>query len=229
MNDFFRFPHTPHLAWLGTGDPREDKIMSPREVTTMLTGEVRVEEKLDGANLGISMLREGEIRVQNRGGYLLDPFAGQFSRLKSWLAGHRYQIESGLDERCILFGEWCAARHSLDYDALPDWFLVFDVYDRDSGTFWGSERRNALAERLGLAVVPLMFRGRTTLAELRRLLATQKSRYRSGMMEGVVVRRETQEECLGRAKLVGADFTQSMGEHWRRRALQWNMLTQAAP
>ena len=31
-----------------------------------------------------------------------------------------------LGDRLILFGEWCAAQHSLDYETLPDWFLAFD-------------------------------------------------------------------------------------------------------
>ena len=34
--DFFRFPHTPHLAWLGEGSPRDDKVLSPNEVTGLL-------------------------------------------------------------------------------------------------------------------------------------------------------------------------------------------------
>jgi hypothetical protein len=36
FSDFFRFPHTPHLAWLGNGSPRDDKVLSPHEVTALL-------------------------------------------------------------------------------------------------------------------------------------------------------------------------------------------------
>ena len=64
---FFRFPHTPHLAWLGEGVPRDDKVLSPPEVAVLLGADVVVEEKLDGANLGISLSPEGEVRAQNRG------------------------------------------------------------------------------------------------------------------------------------------------------------------
>ena len=52
MTDFFRFPHTPHLAWLGQGAPRDDKVLTPAEARALLTDAVVVEEKLDGANLG---------------------------------------------------------------------------------------------------------------------------------------------------------------------------------
>ena len=36
-----------------------------------------------------------------------------------------------LSEKFILFGEWCYAQHSIFYDRLPDWFLGFDIYDKD--------------------------------------------------------------------------------------------------
>ncbi|HZS81079.1 MAG TPA: RNA ligase family protein, partial [Herbaspirillum sp.] len=138
MTDFFRFPHTPHLAWLGEGSPRDDKVMSLIEVAALLAGEVAVEEKLDGANIGLSLAPDGGLRVQNRGQYLAKPHAGQFIHLPAWLAQHGNALCSTLTPNIILFGEWCAARHSLDYAALPDWFLLFDVYERSAGRFWNS-------------------------------------------------------------------------------------------
>ncbi len=83
MSDFFRFPHTPHIDWLGEGMPRDDKVLNNAEVEAILAQPLRIEEKLDGANLGISMRASGELRAQNRGQYLLEPYAGQFSRLTS--------------------------------------------------------------------------------------------------------------------------------------------------
>jgi hypothetical protein len=133
MTDFFRFPHTPHLAWLGQGIPRDDKVLSRAEAQALLLGEVVVEEKLDGANLGISLAPDGGLRAQNRGQYLGAPFAGQFSRLPAWLAMHESGLRAVLQPALILFGEWCAARHSVSYDRLPDLWLLFDVYDREAG------------------------------------------------------------------------------------------------
>ncbi len=222
MSDFFRFPHTPHLAWLGEGTPRDDKLLIPKEVDALLDGEVVVEEKLDGANLGISLGSDGQLRAQNRGQYLVAPFTGQFSRLQGWLSQHQLTLVDGLGSQRILFGEWCAARHSLDYDALPDWFLLFDVYDRARGMFWSTSRRNALAEELGLVVVPRLLGGRMTLDGLRTLLETRASRFRAGPLEGVVVRRESDNWCEARGKLVNADFTQAILDHWSRKTIQWN-------
>lgn len=135
MSDFRRFPHTPHLAWLGKGEPRDDKVLSKEEARALLSVPVRVEEKIDGANLGLSMGPDGRLRAQNRGQYLEAPYRGQFTRLAAWLAACEIELASALGQNLILFGEWCAARHSVEYEKLPDWFVAFDVYDRESGRY----------------------------------------------------------------------------------------------
>ena len=222
--DFFRFPHTPHLIWLGQGAPRDDKVLSPAEAASLLSGRVRVEEKLDGANLGMSLGPSGALRVQNRGQYLSEPYSGQFSRLGGWLRARVWQWREQVTPNLILFGEWCAARHSLDYASLPDWFLLFDVYDRDAQRFWSGTRRNDLADALHLAVVPTLHDGRADLGQLTALVDTTNSRFRQGPLEGVVIRRESADWCESRAKLVRAEFTQVIGEHWRGRAITWNQV-----
>lgn len=224
MTDFFRFPHTPHLVWLGDGLPRDDKVLSPNEVTSLLAGDVVVEEKLDGANVGLSLTSDGNLRTQNRGQYLAEPHAGQFARLPAWLAQHEEALRSALTSNLILFGEWCAARHSLNYAVLPDWFLLFDVYDREVDRFWSTSRRDALASRAGLVTVPRLQHGKTTVIALKQLVATKQSHYHEGPLEGVVIRRESFDWCEARAKLVRADFTQAIDIHWRKRGLEWNRI-----
>lgn len=220
--DFFRFPHTPHLAWLGQDAPRDDKVLSTAEARALLAGDVVVEEKLDGANLGFSLTPEGSLRAQNRGQYLTEPHAGQFAWLPAWLDQHGDALRGVLTPDIIVFGEWCAARHSLDYVALPDWFLLFDVYDRSAGRFWCSSRRNALAALAGLATVPQVASGKHTVVALKQLVATSTSRYRHGPLEGVIIRQESAQWCEARAKIVRTDFTQAIETHWRKRAIEWN-------
>ena len=67
MSEFFRFPHTPHIAWLASGSPRDDKVLSLEDAEILLAGEVVIEEKIDGANLGFSIGSDGLLCVQNRG------------------------------------------------------------------------------------------------------------------------------------------------------------------
>ena len=51
--------------------------MSEPEREMFLRHELVVEEKVDGANLGISFGGEAHIRCQNRGEYLQYPYTGQ--------------------------------------------------------------------------------------------------------------------------------------------------------
>lgn len=219
---FFRFPQIHHIAWLGTGVPRDDKILTPAEVAALLADPVVVEEKLDGANLGFSVGPGQQLRAQNRGQFLMAPCAGQFQRLTEWMALHGSALTEALDEKLIAFGEWCAARHSLDYPALPDWWLLFDIYDRCEGKFWSTRRRDQLATTLGLATVPLLAAGPQTVATLVDGVERWRSRYRNGGIEGVVIRSEDDDWLKARGKLVRGDFTQAIDGHWRNRKLEWN-------
>ena len=222
--DFFRFPHTPHIAWLATGSPRDDKVLSPAEASALLASSVVLEEKLDGANLGFSVSPEGRVRAQNRGQYLDPPFHGQFARLGAWLDAHEDALFDALGPDLIAFGEWCAARHSLDYDALPDWWLLFDIYDRQARAFWSTMRRDAWAQQHGFAVVPRLLKDNVSMAQLRQLVQKTYGAFRAGPLEGVVIRREDDLWLLDRAKLVRPDFTQAIDVHWRSRMLEWNRL-----
>ena len=224
MIDFCRFPHTPHLAWLGVGEPRDDKVLSAAEARSLLDAKVVIEEKLDGANVGFSVTEAGKLRAQNRGHYLQAPYTGQFARLGSWLALHEERLLGGLGAQLIAFGEWCAARHSIAYTALPDWWVLFDIYDRAERRFWSTARRDAWADTVGMHAAPLIFSGRTGLSDLKTLLLNQPSHYLDGPIEGLVVRAEDERWLLSRAKLVRGDFTQNIDAHWRKKRLEWNRL-----
>jgi hypothetical protein len=225
--DFFRFPHTPHLAWLGAGAPRDDKVLAPAEITALLAHTLVVEEKVDGANLGFSVSEDGELRAQNRGSFLAKESAHpQFKPLWRWIARHHDALVDTLWPDLMLFGEWCHAVHSIRYDRLADWFLGFDVYDRKSGGFWDTTRRDNLLTGLGLHAVPRLGRGTFDLRALTSKLG--RSSLTDGPMEGLVVRQEADGRTVARAKLVHAAFTQAIDTHWSKGALVRNELAPGA-
>ncbi|WP_089724852.1 RNA ligase family protein [Candidatus Thiosymbion oneisti] len=224
MSEFYRFPRTPHLAWLGDAEPRDDKLLTEEEIKRLLSGPVRVEEKLDGANLGLSVDRDGRLQAQNRGHYLEPRPQGQFSRLPGWLGMHHDALRQALGDRLILFGEWCAARHSVSYDVLPDWYLAFDLYDKESGQFWSSERRDRFCAELGITVVPTLYGGTASLPALTGLVGRSTSRFGPDTIEGIIIRCDDGDWLSARAKLVGPDFTQAIDTHWRSRSIVWNRL-----
>jgi hypothetical protein len=220
---FVRFPHTPHLAWLGEGRPRADKVLTPAEARELLRHEVTIEEKVDGANVGFSVDDEGAVRVQSRGADVQrEACHPQFRPLFPWLEPRRQALGAALSEGLILFGEWCYAVHSVRYTRLPDWLLAFDVFDRRAGSFWSVPRRDALAKELGLAVVPQVTAGRFDLDGLIRLLG--QSKLGSGPTEGLYVRRDEGDWLAARAKLVRAEFVQNIDVHWSRRPMRTNQL-----
>jgi ATP-dependent RNA circularization protein (DNA/RNA ligase family) len=224
---FFRFPHTPHLEWLGKDQPRDDKVLSLDEAAELLTRSVTVEEKVDGANVGISIDERGELVAQNRGSFLSREIVHpQFKPLFRWMDQRRSRLETALFPDLMLFGEWCYAVHSVAYDRLPDWFLAFDIYDRAIGRFWSVSRRDALVRQLGIALVPRVAAGRFDLSGLQRLFG--KSQLADAPAEGLYLRADDGDHLVARAKLVRAEFTQAIDEHWSKRALRTNTLAARA-
>lgn len=223
VSDFLRFPHTPHIAWLGAGRPREDKVFATSEVSELLRDDVVIEEKVDGANLGFSVDDDGQLRAQNRGSYVsLDAPTGQWKPLRRWISTRRDSLAEALFPNLMLFGEWCYAVHSVRYTRLPDWFLAFDVYDRATGEFWNTKRRDELLQRLNISSVPRLARGHFTVDDLKRMLG--HSRLTDSLVEGLYVRQEDERRLVNRAKLVRAEFVQTIEEHWSKRALEMNQL-----
>ena len=73
--------------------------------------------------------------------------------------------------------------------------------------------------------MPPVSKGLTDLPTLTQWVKDKTSHYRQGNLEGVVIRHEDDDWLLQRAKLVRPDFVQSIEEHWRSRALQWNRIS----
>jgi hypothetical protein len=166
------------------------------------------------------------VRAQSRGHYLAPGRShAQWNPLWPWLAQRREALEEGLRGSLILYGEWCHARHTVPYDALPDWFLGFDLFEYDSKRFWPVDRRNAWLRERGLVSVPEVKRGRVLLKQAASLLGA--SAVGHVPMEGLYLRREQDGWLQARAKVVSAAFKQQIEQHWTRRPVVPNHLATA--
>ncbi len=200
--------------------------MALAEAQALLRRPASIEEKVDGANVGLSVGPDGRLCAQSRGHYLEAGTAGQWKPFWRWLASHESRLIPALGSSLVLFGEWCYAEHSVAYDALPDWLLVFDVFDRGERRFWARERRDALAGRLGLSVVPLLGRGVFSTASLRKQIG--RSRLGDVPAEGIYVRWDEGDWLLARAKVVRPGWVMASDEHWSSRVLKTNRLAASA-
>ena len=196
--------------------------MTASERNEFLSQELVVEEKIDGANLGISFDSDGNIRAQNRGVYLELSGIGQWKKLWEWLTPKTETFFEHLFDRYILFGEWCNARHTVFYDRLPDWFLGFDVYNRETGRFFSCARRDKLFRKIGIYPVPTFKCGYFTLPELSKILS--KSKLGDHPAEGIYLRFNSGIWLVQRAKLVCPAFVQSVEQHWSRKDFEPNRL-----
>lgn len=212
-----KFPRTRHLANLGSAT-RDDLLIPKDDVCKFfLNRVVLVEEKIDGANMGLS-IRDNRICAQNRSHYVSSEYHPQFKYLEKWIHQHSGALWDILQsDRYILYGEWCYAKHSIPYDALSDWFTAFDLFDRLENKFWSRSRLEELLIGTGISLIPLIVKGSFPTIESLKDLVQTKSRYYDGPVEGIVVRvNDLQDEFVDtRGKIVRSDFL-SGDTHWSK-------------
>lgn len=232
-----KFPRTPHLegSRRQIGDDEVDLV----PFDAIRGQQVVVEEKLDGANVGISFGSHGEMRLQSRGHYLGGGARErQFALLKTWAPIHHAELQTALGTRYILYGEWLYALHRIFYDALPHYLFALDVLDTASGAFLSAERRCALLAELCIPSPPVLFEGPTRspeqLAALigRSVFKTECWRSRIGetgladpsdLMEGLYLRVERDGVVVDRYKYVRPTFRAALDD-WDKRPIRANQL-----
>lgn len=214
-----KFPRTPHQLDLGASTD-DDLVL---EGFTVLSGNMTIEEKVDGANLGISLDWDGVIRVQNRSHWISSSEHSQFRSLDRWIEGHSTALRRLLErddhmpERYILYGEWMIAKHSIHYTSLPAPFLAFDLYDRLEGTFLSRRALTSALRGSGIYQVPLIAEVVVSISREQVLnMLLKKSEFATDdRIEGVYIRMEDEKRrfTVGRGKVVRGDFMVG-DEHW---------------
>ncbi|MFY2564928.1 RNA ligase family protein [Achromobacter ruhlandii] len=235
--ELFRYPRTPHLegSRLQEGDHGHDHVPY-RDLRGL---RLVVEEKLDGANTGISFSPTGDLLLQSRGHYLVGGGRErQFNFIKAWAQAHAGWLLQRLEDRYVMYGETLSKKHSVFYDALPHHFFEFDVLDRRTGAFLSTEARRELLAGGPVLSVPVLYDGLAParLADLKALLRpslAKTARWRdafeatvrregldlalawrqcdkSDLSEGLYIKVEADGRTLGRYKWVRADFVQAI-------------------
>lgn len=239
MNPLFKYPRTPHIK--GSGLQSGDEDLKTVSLNDLKASHLIVEEKMDGANCGISFTPSGELQLQSRGHYLTGgPRERQFQLFKTWANRYAADMWAQLGDRYVLYGEWLYAKHTVYYDELPHYFMEFDILDTHNQSFLSTSRRKDFLQELPFIVsVRVLHEGKVdSVKTLRKQVGasefishSQKRHLRqtalqcglseeqvlretdtTGLMEGLYIKKEQNGVVTGRYKFVRPGFLQTILE-----------------
>lgn len=142
MEQIYKYPRTRHLEGSRKQSGDEDLDCA---AWSEITGKYLVlEEKVDGANCGISFGSDGKMYLQSRGHFLNGGYGErQFDLFKRWAGCFEDRLRQLLGDRYVMYGEWLYAKHTVFYDRLPHYFMEFDIFDKKEQRFYSTRRRQA--------------------------------------------------------------------------------------
>lgn len=249
-----KYPRTPHIQ--GSRLQPGDEDLRQRRFSEIAGRNVVLEEKIDGANSAISFTDDGQLRLQSRGHFLTGGAREKhYELLKQWAAVHKDRLYGVLGDRYVMYGEWMYAKHSIYYDLLPNYFMEFDILDRDTDRFLDTPSRHELIRNLPVSSCLVLAAGNfSNMDEILKYLGDSKyisadhivhlredagrlnldadricrETDASRTMEGIYIKVEENGEVVDRMKYVRASFLQTVEEsqsHWLDRPIVPNRIT----
>jgi hypothetical protein len=211
-----KYPRTFHFPF-SPGVSNDDKVQ--HDLSALLNTPVVITVKMDGSN--VCMTREDCFARSHSSA----PKHPSFDMFKSVYNNIKWSLPDDLQ----IFGEWLYAKHSIPYNNLPSYLLVFGMRDTTKDMWLAWDTVQQYAEILGLNTVPVIHRCTyKTLKELEidiRMMATDHCQY--GEQEGCVVRvaGEFSSDDFSKnvVKYVRANHVQS-SEHWSHQEIVPNNL-----
>lgn len=231
--NLIKFPRTPHLLDIREFDKtdivtvcRDDLLMSKAQRNEFLNVNVTIEEKIDGANMGISIGPDMKLMCQNRSHYVNSSTQEQFKYLDTWIEQHNLDLYEILENgRYILYGEWCYARHGIHYKYLSDYFIAFDIYDKYYAKFLSREHFYLqLSKGPSIFFVPIIASGTFSKVEDIYKLIQKDSEFTTGPIEGLYIKKDNGRFLEGRCKIVAATFHESFDKHWIHKKFEKNII-----
>ena len=237
MEQIYKYPRTRHVEG-------SRKQAGDEDLNSVKFGEIRgkylvLEEKIDGANCGISFGKDGRLYLQSRGHFLNGGYGErQFDMLKVWAECFREKLWQVLGSRYVMYGEWMFAKHTVFYDELPHYFMEFDLFDKREERFFSTARRREILKGAPFVrSVPVLEAGRyEKLSDITRLIGhsnfisgdpaktlreqcekygvdeerTRDQTDLGGIMEGIYIKVEEGDYTVDRLKFVRRSFLNSI-------------------
>lgn len=171
MAERYKYPRTHHLPF-SKGATDDDKILSS---TDHFQGKkVVVTEKMDGENTTVYMDHCHARSTDSK-----------HRPYHSWLLSYISSFQGQIPKGWRICGEYLYATHSIKYDDLCSYFMVFSVWtDENRCLSW--QETEEWCQLLGLCHVPVLYKGVYDDAIIEKI--SEETVLRGG--EGVVVRLE---------------------------------------
>lgn len=140
MEQIYKYPRTRHLE--GSREQSGDEDLKCVKFSEIQGKYLVLEEKVDGANCGISFGSDGKMFLQSRGHFLNGGYGErQFDLFKLWAGCFEDRLHRLLEDRYVMYGEWLYAKHTVFYDRLPHYFMEFDIFDKKEERFFSTRKR----------------------------------------------------------------------------------------
>jgi len=161
-----KYPRTHHLEW-SEGRTSDDKTQF--DLSNFVGKEIIITEKMDGENT--TMMNDC---------YYARSLDSNNHQSRNFVKGIWGRIKHEIPNEIRVCGENLYAQHSLRYENLPDYFLVFSIWDGVTCLSW--DDTVGYADMLGLKTVNVLYRGKCDLKFLREF------KIDTSTQEGFVVR-----------------------------------------
>ena len=155
-------------------NPTKRYFEDPREVFDQ---PVFVTEKVDGSQMAVGWKNDTPY-LQGKNSHIdMSDKRKAYDGAWSWAWQNVEKIQQ--TRGFLVIGEWLKIQHSLPYDNLPDWFLVFDIWDNKQKKFLNFKDVQRKCTLWGFYTVPLLFEGKLKYADLPEFFHQKKSNFLS--------------------------------------------------
>jgi hypothetical protein len=185
-----------------------------REILDIFKGPVQLEEKIDGSQFSMGIVK-GEIVCRSKGQQILIDFPEKMFNL-AILTAKTLELHEGW----IYRGEFLAKPHHnvLAYSRIPKMnVILFDV-NTGNEVYLSYEEKKAEADRLGLECVPMFFRGIVSGPEEFKELLNTQSILGGTTIEGIVVKNYDlflEDKKVAMGKFVNEKFKEVAAKIWK--------------
>lgn len=207
---YVKYPRTYHLPW-SPGRTSDDKVL--KDVSCFVGKEVIVLEKMDGEN---TTMYNDHIHARS--------INSKHHPSRDWVKQLHAEIRHDIPDNYRICGENLYAKHSIHYQNLPSYFMVFSVWEGSNALSW--DDTVTWCQLLNLHHVPVIWRGLWDEKAVKQAFEDYTSKA-TDEVEGYVVRLAESFSIdtfrVSVAKYVRKDHVQT-DDHWMHKDIICNRL-----